>query len=265
MTVTDGAIFAGHVVHKRLRPKPHALRYGVFNMLLDLEQIDALSRRLRLFSHNRFNVFSFYDSDHGPGDGTAAIEIARNCLKGAALPHDGRRIQLLSYPRILGYVFNPLSVFYVYAPDGMLETLIYEVNNTFGERTSYVVAAGDMQTSGVYAQAARKSMFVSPFASGAGGYGFRITNPGDEAVVAVLLSDDDGALIKTHFRGTREAMTDMRLAGLLLRFPLLTFKVMAAIHWEALKLWLKGVPLTDRHKSPRYSTIPANITNQGQA
>lgn len=263
MMLGDAAIYAGSVVHKRLRPKPHAMKYAVFTLLLDVEKIDALSGRLRLFSRNRFNVFSFYDSDHGAGDGTPALEVARACLKGAGRESDGRQILLLSYPRIFGYVFNPLSVFYVYAPGGRLETLIYEVNNTFGERTSYVVAAGAEQLGHVFSQACRKTMYVSPFASGKGGYSFRITDPHGEALVAVLLSDGDGALIKTHFRGTREEVTDARLALLLLRYPLLTLKVIAAIHWEALKLWLKGIPLTTRHVSPRYTTISAKTPKQG--
>lgn len=259
----DSAIYAGHVVHKRLRPKPHALCYRVFTLLIDLEKIDVLASRLRLFSRNRFNVFSLYDKDHGPGDGTALIDVARTCLRNAHRPHEGRRIHLLCYPRILGYVFNPLSVYYVHAPDGALETVIYEVNNTFGERTSYVVAAGEIAQGGVYAQACAKRMYVSPFADGRGGYSFRITEPGDAALVAVLLSDAGGALIKTHFKGAREDMTDARLAGLLVRYPLLTLKVIAAIHYEALKLWLKGVPLTDRHTSPRYSTVPSETASKG--
>ncbi|MBR2534902.1 MAG: DUF1365 domain-containing protein [Hyphomicrobium sp.] len=261
--ISDAAIYAGHVVHKRLRPKPHTLRYRVFSVLVDIEEIDALAARLRLFSRNRFNLFSLYDRDHGPGDGTDLIDIARTCLKNAQRPHENRRILLLCYPRILGYVFNPLSVYYVYAPDGALETLIYEVNNTFGERTSYVVAAGDVAAGGVYAQACAKRMYVSPFANGRGGYAFRITEPDGTALVAVMLSDTGGPLIKTHFRAAREDMTDRRLAGLLARYPLLTLKVIAAIHYEALKLWLKGVPLTDRHKSPRYSTVPSELVNKG--
>ena len=122
MITSDVAIYAGHVVHKRLRPKPHALRYRVFSLLIDVAAIDDVARRVALFSHNRFNVFSFYDKDHGPGDGTPASEVARQCLNDAGRPYEGRRVLLLSYPRIFGYVFNPLSVFYVYAPSGALET-----------------------------------------------------------------------------------------------------------------------------------------------
>jgi uncharacterized protein len=269
MMRSDAMIFTGRVVHKRLRPKPHALNYRVFSFLLDIGKLDAVSASCRLFSRNRFNVFSFYDKDHGPGDGTPVLDIARESLTAAGRPFENRRILLLAYPRIFGFVFNPLSVFYVYAPDDALETVVYEVNNTFGERTSYVVAAGEAAGhvggdaggggaggGSVYAQSCVKEMFVSPFASGRGGYKFRITDPAAEAVVAVLLSDADGALIKTHFRGAAKPMRDMTLAGLLVRYPLLTFKVVAAIHFEALKLWLKGVPLSERHVSPRYTTTP---------
>jgi uncharacterized protein len=263
MMQSDAMIFAGRVVHKRLRPKRHGLSYRVFTLLLDVDQLDAVARRCRLFSRNRFNVFSFHDKDHGPGDGTAIKDVAVQCLLNAGRPFENRRIFLLTYPRVFGYVFSPLSVFYVYAPDGGLETLIYEVNNTFGERTSYVVAAGEIASGGVYAQACTKEMHVSPFASGVGGYKFRVIDPGREAVVAVLLSDADGALIKTHFRGASETLNDRALAGLLVRYPLFTLKVIAAIHYEALKLWLKGVPLFDRHISPRYSSIPTQTAKQG--
>lgn len=257
------SIFTGHVIHKRLRPKPHALKYGVFNLLIDLDTVDAMAQRLRLLSYNRFNVFSLYDRDHGAGDGTPLLEIARQSLKAANRPFEGRRIALLCYPRVFGYVFNPLSVFYVHAPDGTLETIIYEVNNTFGERTSYVVAAGEAGLNGVHAQACAKRMYVSPFASGRGGYAFRITEPDASALVAVMLSDGDGPLIKTHFKGVREQLTDARLSGLVFRYPLLTLKVITAIHYEALKLWLKGVPLTERHVSPRYTTVAAQTANEG--
>ena len=254
-----GAIYTGRVVHKRLRPKQHALSYGVFYLLLDLDRIDELAAKLKLFSRNRFNVFSFYDRDHGPGDGTPVLDIARNCLRDTGRPYEGRRVSLLTYPRVFGYVFNPLSVFYIDAPDGALETVIYEVSNTFGERKSYVLAVGD-QEGGVFAQTCKKTMYVSPFASGRGGYCFRLKDPGDEALVSVNLSDADGPLIKTHFRGHRKQLDDRALNRLVWRYPLLTLKVITAIHIEAMKLWLKGIPLSARHVSPRYSVAPASAS-----
>ncbi len=262
------AIYAGQVVHKRLRPKLHALNYRVFTLLLDVDAIDATTQRLWLLSRNRFNVFSLYDRDHGSGDGACVGTIARRCLDDAGRPSQNRQILLLTYPRLLGYVFNPLSVFYVIAPDGRFESVIYEVSNTFGERKSYVLAVGDNHD-GVYAQACAKEMYVSPFTEFKGEYAFRVTEParhsqpGHEAVVAVLLRDGDGALIKTHFRGTERPLTDASLARVALAYPLMTLKIMAAIHYEALRLWLKGIPLTTRQTSPKFSSTPITPQKQG--
>lgn len=254
-------IYTGHVVHKRLRPRPHALSYGVFSLLLDLDQLDAVALQSRLFSRNRFNLLSFYDSDHGPGDATPLQQHARDVFKASGLDTAGLQILFLAYPRVLGYVFNPLSVYYAVAGDGHLAALIYEVNNTWGERRSYVLDAGQPHGH-VYAQSAAKELHVSPFAGASGRYGFRVTVPGDGLLVGVHLSDADGALLKTHFTGRSQAWSDSRLLALLFRFPLLTLKIIGAIHFEALKLWLKGVPLTGGRSKPGYSITYAGKTSQ---
>jgi hypothetical protein len=252
MNMPGSLIYVGEVVHKRLRPRHHSLSYGVFSFLLDVDRIDELAASTRLFSHNHFNLVSFHDRDHGAGDGKPVGTHVREVLASAGIATGGGKVLLLCYPRVLGYVFNPLSVYYAYDAGGALTALVYEVNNTFGERTSYVVPAGT-GTDGVYAQACNKVMFVSPFASGRGRYGFRVTAPGDDLLLAVLFRDADGPLIKTHFKGAAVSFTDGRIARLALRFPLMTLKVMAGIHLEALKLWLKGVPLVKGHTSPRYA------------
>ena len=254
-------IFTGTVVHKRLRPKPHALSYGVFSLLIDLDCIDAVAARSRIFSRNRFNLLSFHDSDHGPGDGTPVQKHARELFAAAGVVTADHRLLMLAYPRVLGYVFNPLSVTYAVTPSGGLAGLIYEVNNTWGERRSYVVAAG-AASGRVYGQSARKELHVSPFASATGKYGFRVTVPGDDILVGVQLSDADGALLKTHFKGEAEPWSDRRLMGLLFRFPLLTLKIIGAIHIEALKLWLKGVPLAAGESTPGYSVSYVSPTQQ---
>ncbi len=246
------AVYVGTVVHKRLRPREHALSYRVFALLLDLDEIPALAARLRLFSSNSWNVLSFHDADHGPGDGTPIDQHIRGVLARGGYDIDGGRVSILCYPRVFGYVFNPLSVFYAFDRQGALMAIVYEVNNTFRERTSYVIGIDDPEA-GVHAQSCSKDMDVSPFASRGGNYSFRITRPDEELLLAVQLRDDAGPLIKTLFRGRREKLDDANLLGLSLRFPLLTLKVIGAIHLEAAKLWLKGIPLVQRHRSPRYS------------
>jgi uncharacterized protein len=250
-------VYAGEVVHHRVRPKPHGLKYQVFSLLLDVDEVDALDRRLWLFSRNRWNVVSFYDRDHGAGTpGMAIADHARATFAAAGLGAATARIFLLAYPRIVGYGFNPISVYYGYGSDGHLAGLIYEVNNTFGERRSYVVpvaGAVDDDAHTVHAHGCKKELYVSPFTDMAGRYSFRVREPADETLLAVNLRDDDGPLLRTHFRANRLAISDGVLARLMMTLPFLTLKVIAAIHLEAARLWLKGVPLTTRPAAARYA------------
>ena len=252
----DGALYPGIVSHKRLRPKPHALAYGVFSMLVDLDRLGDLDRRLRLFSTNRWNLYSFHDRDHGPGDGALVAGHYRAALTRAGFDVTGGRLLMLCYPRVLGFVFNPISVVYAYDRDGRHVAMVYEVNNTFGERKSYVIAVEEPAAQ-VHAQGCAKEMSVSPFTASSGEYGFRVTAPGDDLVVAVTLRDAAGPILKTMFKGRRAPMTDRRLAWFALAYPLLTLKVVAAINLEAAKLWWKGIPVVRRHRSPRYSVSVA--------
>jgi uncharacterized protein len=260
-------IYEGSVVHKRLRPKPHAMSYRVFSFLLDVDDIDAMAARLWLFSRNRWNFISFHDRDHGVQGGGHSVAVhARSTFAAAGLSEAAHRVYLLAYPRVCGYGFNPISVYLGYGDDLQLRGVIYEVNNTFGERRSYVVrtevspvgSPGD-----VHAHGCKKELYVSPFTDMKGRYGFRLRAPSRDVLIAVNLRDDDGALLKTHFRGDRVALADRQLARLLLRLPLLTLKVILAIHWEAAKLWWKGVPLTSRSKVAAYSVTHVGSSHSG--
>ncbi len=247
-----GAIYEGTVVHVRLRPRVHRLSYAVFSLLIDVDRVTETLARYRLISHNRFNVFAVYDRDHGHGDGTSLSQHARALFSAAGIEVGVGRIWLLAYPRMFGAAFNPLSVFYATDDTGHLLGLIYEVKNTFGEQRSYVVHAGEARD-GVYAQRCAKELYVSPFAPVEGRYGFRVTAPEHELLLGVQFYDHAGALIRTHFKATATALNDRTLRGLLWRYPLLTLKIVGGIHYEALKLWLKGVPLVQRPRSARYS------------
>ena len=247
------AVYEGTVVHKRLRPKVHALSYRVFALLLDVDGIDELARRLRLFSRNRWNALSFHDRDHGAGTGESVAAHARATLAAAGLAHAGVRVFLLCYPRVLGYGFNPISVYYGYDAADRLAAVVYEVNNTFGERRSYVIPIAAGEDGQIHVHACGKQLYVSPFTQMDGRYGFRLGEPGDDIVLGVSLRDAEGPVLKTHFRGQARPLTDRTLARVSLSLPLQSFKVMGAIHFEALRLWIKGVPLTERPRAPRYA------------
>jgi hypothetical protein len=257
------ALYFGEVVHERKRPRLHQLRYNVFSMLLDVDQLDAISAKNKFFSYNRWGLFSLYDKDHGnPGLKHGSIaQWVRSKLKEAGLAAGSHRIDLLCYPRILGYVFNPLSVYFCYSEIGNLCTIIYEVHNTFGERHAYVIKVDDNARS-IIRQEGDKEFFVSPFIPMDCQYKFRIQPPDDDVRVAMRVEDKDGLLLTASFSACRKPFDDRNLMLAFLRFPLMTIKVIMGIHWEALKLWRKNVPYLGYTPSPKQE-ISKNIKQEG--
>ena len=231
-------LYHGVVTHRRHKPVTHRFAYRVFSLLIDLDALDVLDRELRFFSLGRFNLFSFYERDHGAG-GPGLAAYIRSVLQEHGFSGAGR-IDLLCYPRILGYVFNPLSVYYCRDGDGALEAVLYEVRNTFGGRHSYLIpAVGD----GAIRQSAEKRFHVSPFIGMAATYRFRLTQPGEGLSLAVRESDAEGPLLDAAFRATAETISDRALLAAFFRYPLMTLKVIAAIHVEAARLVAKGLRL----------------------
>lgn len=236
-----GAIYVGDVVHKRARPKRHSLRYRVFSMLVDLDQLESLDEQLRLFSLNRFNFFSLVTRDFGPRDGSSIAAFIRRKAAAAGVA-DLARIRMLAYPRLLGFAFNPITVYFCEDAGGVVRFMAYEVNNTFGEHHFYQAAVD--ASSGELQHDARKAFFVSPFNTLEGTYRFSVRPPQERVFLGITLSTAEGGLLTAYFDAEKRALTDATLLKLLLAYPFMTAKVVLGIHWEALLLWLKGVPPT---------------------
>ena len=247
----NSALFVGAVIHRRLRPGRHYLRHSAFWMLLDLEELDALHHRLRLFSRGRFNAVSFNDADHGEQTREPLRAQVERHLLAAGISLDGGAVRLLCMPRIFGYGFNPLSVYFCHSRDGALAALLYEVRNTFGERHSYLIPVrpGD---DAIIRQSCDKCFYVSPFMNMSLRYDFRIVPPASMVSVVVSAGDAEGPAIVASLIGRRAPLTDAMLLRLLLRMPFLTLKVIGAIHWHALRMWWKGFALEPRPPKPEW-------------
>jgi uncharacterized protein len=251
----DAALYFGTVLHHRMRPRSHRLSYRVFWTLLNIDALPGLQSRHRLFSLNRFNLFSFYYRDHGPGDGLPLRPWVETHLRHIGIEIGNGAIHLLCNPRVLGYAFNPLSIYFCHREDGELAATLYEVHNTFGERHCYLLPAA--ASGGIVRQSCPKRFYVSPFMQMEATYAFRIMPPGEKIAVAVQESDAEGLLLNAVFTGQRRPFSDRELAVAFLRHPLLPLKIIAGIHWEASKLWAKGMRLMPRPPPP------ANLVSYG--
>jgi DUF1365 family protein len=251
--VTDfaSAIYRGSVVHTRLRPVRHRLRYAMPMLLLDLDELPALDRSVPGLSLGRFNLFGFYERDHLAGDGTPLRRQIEAKLTEAGIALAGGAIRLLCMPRVLGFAFNPLSIFFCHGPDGALRAVLYEVRNTFGQRHCYLIPATP-GVDGVQRQACDKCFYVSPFMEMAMQYHFRLAGPGPRVAVSIEARDQKGPVLSACFAGKRQSLTGANLLRLFPRYPLLAMQVLGGIHWEALKLWLKGMRLQPRPAPPAH-------------
>jgi uncharacterized protein len=248
--MTVSGLYVGEVSHRRLKPKIHALRYRIFNLYLDLDEAGALSARSRLFGFNRRALLSFHERDHGDGSGVplkAQIE-ARVRRAGFAA---GGPVRVMALPRVLGYAFNPITLFFCHDEQGSLTAVVHQVNNTFGQRRFYVLPA---PAEGVIDQTAAKSLHVSPFMAMDHRYDFRLIEPGDHFVLGIRVMRGDDLWLSAAFDARRREFRDAELLKAWLAHPLLTLKVTSGIHLEALKIWLKGVKL-QRAPKPDSETL----------
>jgi DUF1365 family protein len=243
-----GSLYVGEVMHHRLKPFGHRFTYKVFSLLVDVDRLEELGRLSSLLSVNRANVASLHERDHVEVAGETIRSFADRLLDRAGLGRRAARILLLAYPRVCGYVFNPISVYFAYDEAGGLIALIYSVRNTFGQRHTYVapVKPGELTEAGLR-QSRAKLFHVSPFIEMTARYHFRVMPPGKVVRLRIHETEAGEPLLAATFAGEAKPFNSVALAGCLLRIPLLTWKIMAAIHWQALKLWLKGARF---HKSP---------------
>lgn len=250
MKALRSGLYVGQVTHRRVRDCTHTLAYEAFYALIDLDELQALAL-MPWFGANRFAFLSWRERDHGAGDTRTFRQWLTDHLCARGYPAQDWRFQVLCLPRMLGYVFNPISVVYAYAGDS-LQAMVYEVNNTFGQRVHYVVPA---TTEGrrVARQQCTKTMHVSPFFDVSGGYVFDLSLPAETVAFAIRHEDEQGLRLHAAFSGRRLPWTAASLRAVLVRFPLLTAKVMTGIHWEAFKLWRKGLRF---HPNPHTPEVP---------
>lgn len=232
-------LYSGAVIHRRLRPRRHSLRHACFWMLVDIDHVDEASRASRLFSHNRFNILSFRDSDHGDGEPGSLREQIEGILGRAGIAPPGGAMKLFCMPRVLGYGFNPLSVYFCNDEAGVLRAIVYEVHNTFSERYFYAMAVET--EGGPVRHACDKNFYVSPFMDMEMSYDFRVERPGERIGIAIHTNDHAGPMLTACLSGIRRDFSDANIARVFARHPLLTLKVVAAIHVHAALLWWKGV------------------------
>ena len=262
------SLYLGEVMHARMKPVAHRFAYRVFSLLLDPDRLDEAGRLSRFFSIGRFNLVSFRAADHGPRDGSSLADYARALLAEAGVATQGARVLVLAYPRILGYSFNPLTVYFIYGSDDRLLGVLYEVRNTFGEWHTYVapVQPGELSPAGLR-QERNKIFYVSPFNDLAMRYLFRLKPPGESVTLRILETDRTGPLLAASFAGVRVDLTSAALLKTCLSLPFMTLKVMAGIHWEALRLYIKGLRLVARPKPPEplsfSDTVEGDKAHQG--
>ena len=236
-------IYSGQVIHTRFKPKKHHFNYKVFSLLIDLDEISEIDNNLNFFSYNKFNLISFFDIDHGNRDGSNVKEWVKENLIKKNIKFQDIRVEILCYPRIFGYVFNPLSILYIYNENNELISIFYEVKNTFGEQHTYIFETKD-QT--LIKNKCNKKFYVSPFIDMECEYNFSVTKPGDSISVIINQYDKEGKLLFASQDGKSQDLTTKNLIFNYLKHPLMTFKVIVAIHYEAFKLWFKKVKLVKK-------------------
>ena len=232
----NSCIYNGAVKHQRFRPIEHSLNYRTFSMLLDLNEIENLAKNISIFSLNKFNLFSFYNCDHGARDGSSLNDWVQKNIKKFNISNNITKITLLCYPRVFGYVFNPLSVFYCYENND-LRAIFYEVKNTFNEQHTYIFKIKD---NGKIEQKCKKKFYVSPFMDMETYYNFKLLNPKEKLSIFIKQTNGEETVLTATQTGDKKEFSFKQLLINFFKYPLMTIKIISSIHYEAFFLWKKG-------------------------
>jgi uncharacterized protein len=243
----ESAIYRGRVRHRRFHPRAHAFAYTIFQLYLDLAELDTVFRGRWLWSVNRANIASFHEQDYLPGEpGSTLDSRARNLVETRTGQRPGGPIRLLTHPRYFGFVFNPVSFYYCFdAPGTAIETIIAEVHNTpWDERHCYVLdARAARDDHGSFHFRVEKAFHVSPFLAMDYHYHWRMTPPGEALSVYMRNEREGRADFDAALSLRRVPLSGPHLASALARHPFITGKIITAIYWQALRLWWKGTPV----------------------
>jgi DUF1365 family protein len=265
-SVRASGLFEGTVTHTRRFPRRHHLSYRVWYLLLDLAELDELDAAVPGFGVERAAAVSFRAQDHGARDGSPLRPWIDGQLSAAGIELAGGAVRLLCFPRVLGYTFNPLSVWFCHNADGTLRAILYEVSNTFGEHHSYLVPVEPGARPGeTVGRRFDKELFVSPFIDMDATYDFRTRVPDDRLAIVVREHVRDGRVLDVALTARRLPLDGRHLASVFVRFPLVTLKVIGGIHWEALKLWRKGAPYRRRGTPPAHPVTIVPSPARGEA
>ena len=240
----NSCIYNGEVNHTRFKPVKHFLNYKTFSLFIDLDEIEQLDKSISIFSHNKFNIFSFYNKDHGDRDGNCLKKWVISNLQKYKIEGNISKIKILCYPRIFGYVFNPLSIFYCYEND-KLKSIFYEVKNTFNEQHTYIFKIKDGEE---IKQKCKKKFYVSPFMDMETFYNFKLIDPNQRLSVMIKQTDAEGTVLTATQTGYKKEFNFKQLLINFFRYPLMTLKIISSIHFEALLLWKKGAIYRKREK-----------------
>ena len=232
----NSCIYNGVVKHQRFKPIKHSLNYKTFSLLIDLDEVEKLAKNISIFSLNKFNFFSFYNLDHGARDGSPLKDWVLNNIKKFNINNNITKIKLLCYPRIFGYVFNPLSIFYCYENND-LRAIFYEVKNTFNEQHTYIFKIKNNEK---IDQKCKKKFYVSPFMDMETYYNFKLLNPKDKLSIFIKQTDGEETILTATQTGDKKEFSFKQLLINFFKYPLMTIKIISSIHYEAFFLWKKG-------------------------